>query len=98
MVYNFTGKWIKSKKKDAPDALFRNPVSNPENTDTLAELDTNGHPDVSFAELRTLHGDTTESLCLQDSENMLKRTQSISNCGISFYRIPCPPESTTRTM
>ena len=66
MAYNFTAEWIKGKKNDAPDALSHNPVSDPENTDTLAELDNNGHPDMSFAELRTLYGDTTESLHLQD--------------------------------
>ena len=66
MAYNFTAEWIKSKKNDAPDTLSCNPVSDPENADTLAELDTDGHTDMSFTELITLHGDTTESLRLED--------------------------------
>ena len=49
MAYNFTAEWIKGKKNDAYDVLFCNTVSDPENTDTLAELDTDGHPDMSFA-------------------------------------------------
>ena len=64
MAYNFTAEWIKGKKNDAPDALSHNPVTDPENTNTFAELNTNGHPDMSFAKIRILHGDTTESLCL----------------------------------
>ena len=66
MAYNFTAEWIKGRKNDAADALLCNSVSDPENGDTLAELDTNGHPDMLFDETRTLHGDTTERFHLQD--------------------------------
>ena len=72
MAYNFTPEWIKGKRNDALGALSRNPVSDPDNGDTLAELDTNGHPDMSFAEIRTLHDDTTESLQLQDLQKYAK--------------------------
>ena len=37
-----------------------NPVSDPENADTLVELNTNGHPDMSLAEIKPLHGDTIQ--------------------------------------
>ena len=36
MAYNFTIEWIKDKKNDAPDALSRNLVSDPENTDSYS--------------------------------------------------------------
>ena len=44
MAYNFTAEWIKGKKNDASDALSHNPLLDPEKADTLAEIDTNGHP------------------------------------------------------
>ena len=44
MVYNFTAEWIKGKKNHASDKLSRNPLLDPEKADTLAEIDTNGHP------------------------------------------------------
>ena len=92
MAYNSTAKWIKGKKNDAPDALSCNPASDPENGDTLAELDTNDHPDMSFAEIRTLHGDTTETSDYKTFGNMQKKTWSISSCSISFYKDSLPTE------
>ena len=65
MAYNFTAEWIKGKKNDAPNALSLNPLLDPEKADTLAEIDTNGHPEITLTEIRTLHGGTTESLRLQ---------------------------------
>ena len=44
MAYNFTAEWINGKKNDAPNALSCNPLLDPEKADTLAEIDTNGHP------------------------------------------------------
>ena len=66
MAYNFTAEWVKGSKNDAPDALSRNPVCDPEPMDTLAELDTNDHTAMSLAEIRALHAQTPESLRLQD--------------------------------
>ena len=37
MAYNFTAEWVKGSLNNAPDALSRNPVSDPEPTDMLAE-------------------------------------------------------------
>ena len=65
MVYNFTAQWLKGNKNEAPDALSCHPVSDPESPDMLAEMDINDHSELSFAELRVLHGNT-ESLSLQD--------------------------------
>ena len=66
MSYNFTAKWLKGNKNEAPDALSRNPVSDPEPTDTLAELDINDQAEMSIAEIRALHGETHVNRHLQD--------------------------------
>ena len=66
IAYNFTVEWIKDKKNDAPDALLHTPILNPENADTLAKIDTNGYPEMTLTDIRTLHDDTTESLQLRD--------------------------------
>ena len=66
MSYNFTAKWLKGSKNEAPDALSRNPVSDPEPTDTLAELDINDQAEMSVAEIRALHGETHVNRHLQD--------------------------------
>ena len=62
MAYYFTAEWIKGKKNDAPDVLSRNPIIDPEKADTctLAEIDTNGQPEMTLTKIRTLHGDTTK--------------------------------------
>ena len=39
MAYHFTAHWIKGSNHNAPDALSRNPVSDPQSEDTLAEYD-----------------------------------------------------------
>ena len=63
MAYNFTAEWLKGAKNEAPDALSRNPVSEPQPHELLGELDLDNNPDVSFAEIRSI---TNESLRLQD--------------------------------
>ena len=42
----------KRQQKRGPDALSRNPVLNPEPTDTLADLDVNYQAEMSIAEIR----------------------------------------------
>ena len=54
MTYNFTTEWVKGTKNDAPDALSRNPVTDPSPDDSLAELDSLSRPAPSFAEIRSL--------------------------------------------
>ena len=63
MAYNFIAEWLKGAKNEAPDALSRNPVSEPQPHELLGELDLDNNPDVSFAEIRSI---TNESLRLQD--------------------------------
>ena len=68
MSYNCTATvtWLKGNKNEAPDALSCNPVADPEPRDTLPELDTNDQVDISIAELRALHSDTSENPHVQD--------------------------------
>ena len=62
---------------NASNTLSHNPVGDPEPTDTLAELDNNDNSEMSFAEIRALHREISDSLRLQ--ENMLEMTLSINN-------------------
>jgi len=66
MGYNLTAKWIKGKGNNAPDALSRNPVLDPEWNDTLAEYDQQKHPELSITEIRLLHSDQYESTRLHN--------------------------------
>ena len=63
MAYNFMAEWLKGSKNDAPDALSRNPVSDPEPHELLAELDVDNNPDTSLTEIRSINN---ESLRLQE--------------------------------
>ena len=60
MAYNFSATWIKGNLNHAPDALSRNPVSDPETGDLLAENM------ATCAEVRALTSCTQESLRLTD--------------------------------
>jgi len=80
MAYNFTAEWCKGSKNNAPDALSRNPTSDPLPTEILAEVDTNNSQEIS--EIRAHTSDSTEQTRLdhlykaaeQDEEyQMLKR-------------------------
>ena len=66
MAYNLTAEWVKGSTNNVPDALSHNPVGDPEPTDTLAELDNNDNSEMSFAEIRALHRETSDSLRLQE--------------------------------
>jgi len=69
MAYNFTVQWLKGINNNAPGALSRYPVCNPQPADNLAERDAYNNPKMSFTELRAI-GDAqsgvSESLCLQE--------------------------------
>ena len=54
MGYNFTAQWTKGSSHSAPDALSRNPVSNPCNEDSLAEYDSQQNPEASMADIRAI--------------------------------------------
>ena len=74
--YNFTAEWLKGSNNSAPDALSRNPVSDPSPHDILAELDILNQPDISISEIRATtatghispHLDTLRRTAKEDTE------------------------------
>ena len=66
MAYNFTAQWVKGANNNAPDALSRHPVCDPQPTETLAEIDIHNNPEISFTELRAITDTQSESLRLQE--------------------------------
>ena len=66
MAYNFTAEWRKGSQNDAPDALSRNPVSDPQPQDMLAEHDICNQPEMSIREIRVITNDGHDSPHLQD--------------------------------
>ena len=89
IAYNLTVEWIKVKKNDAPDALLCNPILDPENADTLAEIDTNGYPEMTLTDIRTLHGDTTESIWLQDIHKHVEKYLEYQQlCNLILHGFP----------
>ena len=56
----------KGKNNGAPNAFLCNPISQWENADTLAEIDTNCHQGMILTEIRNLHGVTIEIFQLQE--------------------------------
>ena len=66
MAYSFSAKWIKGSINDAPDALSRNPVSDPSNEDHLAEYDAQNEPEMSITEICTLTSHEHHNLQIQD--------------------------------
>ena len=66
MAYNFTAEWRKGSQNDAPDALSRNPVSDPLPQDMHAEYDVTNQPEMSIQEIRTISNDGQESPHVKD--------------------------------
>ena len=79
MAYNFTAEWRKGSQNDAPDALSRNPVSDPQPQDMLAEHDICNQPEMSIREIRVITNDGHDSPHLQDLRRALKTMKSTSN-------------------
>ncbi len=70
MGYNFTTEWLKGSLNQAPDALSRSPVSNPEPHDTLAESDIDHHQALTIAEIRITRTLPQDNLRLQSLKNI----------------------------
>ena len=66
MAYNFTAEWVKGTQNYAPDALSRNPVSDPQPHETLGEQDIHNNPERSIAEIRAITSGAQESVRIQD--------------------------------
>ena len=47
MAYNFTAQWIKDTLSNAPDALSKNPVSDPQPQELMAEYSLQNNPGLS---------------------------------------------------
>ena len=87
MVYNFTAQWLKGANNNAPDALSRHLVCNPQPADNLAERDAYNNPEMSFTELWAI-GDTqsgvSESLHLQELRKHAHKMKSTSYYAPSY--------------
>ena len=75
MGYNFTAEWLKGCNNSAPDALSRNPTSDPSPHDVLAELDIFNQPEISISEIRAIasshtspHLETLRKTAKEDAE------------------------------
>ena len=64
MGYNFTAQWLKGSNNHAPDALFKNPVSDPSHHDVLAEIDVLNQPELSISEIRATTTTVYTTPCL----------------------------------
>ena len=66
MGYNFTTKWLIGTLNHAPDALSRNPTSDPQPHEMLAENDVDNSMAISSAEIRAVTYPSREPLRLRD--------------------------------
>ena len=66
MSYGFTAEWVKGSLNHGPDALSRNPVSDPQPAEMLAERDQDDTLAPTVAEIRAVCTGHQESLRLQD--------------------------------
>ena len=68
LLYNFTPRWVKGCKNDAPDALSCNPVLHPQIEDTLAENNLQNHSNniMSTMEIRAISDANPPPTRLQD--------------------------------
>ena len=66
MGYNFTTELLKGSLNQAPDALSRNPNSNPEPHETLAECDLDHNQAPTAADIRVITTPPIDNLRLQN--------------------------------
>ena len=76
MGYNFTAKWLKRTLNHAPDALSRNPTSDPQPHEMLAENDADNSIAISSAEIRAVTDPCREPLRLRDLRKRQKMTRN----------------------
>ena len=96
--YNFTAEWIKGILNHAPDALSRNPVSDPQPPEMLAKRDIDNDPVHTLTEVRAIMNEHQENLRLQDLRKQAEEDseyqqlrQYILN-GFPDYRSQLPDE------
>ena len=66
MGYNFTAEWVKGTLNNAPDALLRNPTSDPQPSEMLAEHNTDNNPENTLLEVRAIANKYQENVRLQE--------------------------------
>lgn len=62
MGYNFTAEWVKGILNNVPDALSRNPVSDPQPSEMLAERDMDNKPENTLMEVRAIANEHHENV------------------------------------
>ena len=62
MGYNFTAEWMKGALNCAPDALSRNPTTDPLPQDMLGEIEIDNSKALPLAEIRAVRSSQTEAL------------------------------------
>ena len=75
MSYQFVAEWVKGSLNNAPDALSRYPVRDPNSQDMLAEHDHAGAIHCSIAEVRAICSENQESVRLQDLHSHAQEDQ-----------------------
>ena len=96
MSYNFTAEWCKGSTNDAPDALSRNPVSDPLPSDTLGELDIFNQSDMSLTEIRAITSESSPSPHLEtlhkaaQEDNEYQKLQHFILNGFPDHRSQLP--------
>jgi len=87
MAYNFTIEWLKGCQNNAPDALSRNPVSDPQPQDMLAEHDICNQPGMSIREIGIVTNDGQDRPRLAVQPQMMKNTNSYSAQSLMDFQI-----------
>ena len=75
MGYRFTTQWVKGALNQAPDALSRYPVSDPQPTELLAEYDSDNNSELTLAEIRAVASEHQESTRIQDLRQCAEKDQ-----------------------
>ena len=98
MAYNFTTQWVKGVQNNAPDALSRNPVSNPLPHELMAEHDPHNNPEPSISEIRAACVGHLDSLRLQnlrthaDADQEYQQIQHYVRNGFPDHRHQLPEQ------
>lgn len=62
MGYNFTAEWVKETLNNAPDALSRNPISDLQPSEMLAECNVDNNPKNTLLEVRAIANEYQENV------------------------------------
>ena len=88
MGYNFTTKWLKGSLNQVPDALSRNPTSNPEPHEILAESDLDHDQAPSLADIQVTTTLPIDNLRLQSLRDIANSYLNHADL-IGVYALTC---------